>query len=166
MLHCPDTLLEFYALNQLNDRETAFVETHYLACRECADKTEAMVHFVVTLRAVLREQYVCPIGAVAARPQHAGYQIAHRLACTRSLPHLQISMRLHAVQGVVGEDEEGSMARSPEDEVDRPLWNVDAVDLLAGLVVHKDLAVCDVDVPVRVDGDAFAATVGEGFEVG
>jgi Putative zinc-finger len=54
MLHCPDTLLEWYALNQLSERETAFVETHYLACGECAAKTEEMVEFVATIRSVLR----------------------------------------------------------------------------------------------------------------
>lgn len=56
MPHCPDTLLEFYAMNRLSEREVASVEMHYFGCGACAAKAEQMVHFVETLRAVLLEQ--------------------------------------------------------------------------------------------------------------
>jgi len=77
-----------------------------------------------------------------------------------------MSLDFGGVESAVGEDEKRMVARTAEDDVDGALGNVDLGDWPSGWVVDEDLAVGDIDIAPAVDGDALAAAVGEGLEIG
>jgi hypothetical protein len=66
----------------------------------------------------------------------------------------------------MGEDEEGAVIGTAEDEVDGALGYVDATDELAIGAVDLHLTRSEVDIACLVLGDTFAAGVGEELHIG
>ncbi len=65
----------------------------------------------------------------------------------------------------MGQDEQGFLIRSTEDDIEWAFGYVDDANLLAGGIVDEDLAVGNVDVAMRIDSYVLPAALGEGAEV-
>jgi hypothetical protein len=66
------------------------------------------------------------------------------------------------VERVMRQDEQRSPVRPTEQNLERPLGNVDTPDLSAVAAIDEHFTVRDVDPAPIVDGDTLAAAIGEG----
>ena len=66
---------------------------------------------------------------------------------------------------VVRQDEQRFPIRAAEYKIDRSLGHINLRNLSALWVVDENLAVGDVHIPCRIDGNALAASIGKGLQV-
>src|SRR5215472_12009819 len=66
---------------------------------------------------------------------------------------------------MMGENEERPAIGAAEQELQRPLRDINLADLLAFRRIDKNLAVGDIDIPMAINGDALSAALRKWLQV-
>ena len=104
--HIEEEMLERYALNQLNEEQSAPLEEHLLVCSKCQDRLDAVDEYVQTMKQSLKDKPAAKGGHVFQKPRLAlvfagalAFAGALLVLPVRRIHMAPVDVRLHASRG-------------------------------------------------------------------